>query len=379
LISSRRAAAGTVPLPPERNRVENRELTRDSAGIQDFVITGRYVSSQVRPRGLLLQDSDMNRSSVCRRRAIRLAGLILGCSVLISAPVLFAQTPSSEGKQKPINEFCPVMTEERVDPEVTTTYKGHTIAFCCKRCLRKFEGDPEHYAMRLAVFREDQEAAAGGGGAERTSASQGSSPPTAANTHEHGPSESEGGTMAQPAEGHAHEHGEHEHSEEGEAEHEEHEHGEHEHAAGASGLGKLIAWLGRFHPPAVNFPIAMLVGAALAELLRMGTKRQYFAGAGRFCLWFGGLGAVVAGMLGWFFAGFELTDSSWIMTTHRWLGTATVLWALVTLIVGERSYRVTDSSKLLVYHVLLFVGAVAVLTTGFFGGAMIYGIDHYAW
>ncbi|MFH1834492.1 MAG: YHS domain-containing protein, partial [bacterium] len=282
-----------------------------------------------------------------------------------------------------INELCPVMTEEPVDPEVTTTYKGDTIGFCCKRCRQKFEDDPERYAPRLAGLQVHEGGEAGPIDVEDTPASVASSPPPGSDRQEHERSEPagvpvtrQGGTSDEPGHGHADEHGDHEHGAKTEAEHEKHEH---EHAAGGSGLGRLMAWLGRFHPPMVNFPIAMLVGAAVAELLRMATKRQFFAGAGRFCLWFAGLTAAAAGVLGWFFAGFHLTDGRWIMTTHRWLGTATVVWAVLTLIVGERSYRAADSSKILVYRVLLFVGAIAVLTTGFFGGAMIYGINHYAW
>ena len=33
------------------------------------------------------------------------------------------------------------------------------------------------------------------------------------------------------------------------------------------GVPRPLAWLGKFHPPAVNFPIAMLTAAALSELL----------------------------------------------------------------------------------------------------------------
>lgn len=33
-----------------------------------------------------------------------------------------------------INTTCPVMGEE-IDPEVTTSYNGATVAFCCKGCV----------------------------------------------------------------------------------------------------------------------------------------------------------------------------------------------------------------------------------------------------
>jgi uncharacterized membrane protein/YHS domain-containing protein len=293
------------------------------------------------------------------RHGFRLAAWLFLVPVLSSgtASALEPNQPAPHAKQ-PVNRYCPVLPEEEVDPSVTTTYQGMTIGFCCKKCLRKFEANPQRYADRLAAFQK--EAAGGqdlaGGHADEEGH---------AHTSEANP---------------AHEHDDHEEGELGE--HEEMESGaehHHDHGAGGSGIARLIAWFGNFHPAAVNFPIAMLVGAALSELLWIGTKRPLFTSAGRFCLWFGGLGAVAAGTLGWFFGGFHLVDKSWILTTHRWLGTSTALWALLTLIVGERAFRSTEGTRRVGYRVMLFVGAVAVVVTGFFGGAMVYGIDHYAW
>ncbi len=142
------------------------------------------------------------------------------------------------------------------------------------------------------------------------------------------------------------------------------------------GVPRPLAWLGKLHPPAVNFPVAMLTAAALSELLLIRTGRQLFFHATRFSVWVGALGALTAATLGWFFAGFRLTDDEWIMTTHRWLGTSASAWALVVLFLCERAYR---SAERRAFRLALFFGAALVATTGFFGGALLYGIDHYAW
>ena len=142
------------------------------------------------------------------------------------------------------------------------------------------------------------------------------------------------------------------------------------------GVPRPLAWLGKFHPPAVNFPIAMLTAAALSELLLIRTGRELFFQATRFSVWVGSLGAVAAAILGWFFAGFRLTDDEWLMTTHRWLGTSTFAWALLVLFLCERAYRRAERRA---FRLALFAGAALVTTTGFFGGALVYGIDHYAW
>jgi plastocyanin len=147
-----------------------------------------------------------------------------------------------------------------------------------------------------------------------------------------------------------------------------------------SGLaGEIIRWLGKFHPPAANFPIAMLVAAALAEILFAATGRPVFDAANRFCLWFGALAAVLTGTLGWFLGGFRTVDPSWIMTTHRWLGTSTDVLAVLALLLGEASRRPGRQRARRWFGVLLVVVALMALAAGFFGGALIYGIRHYDW
>jgi mono/diheme cytochrome c family protein/uncharacterized membrane protein len=146
-----------------------------------------------------------------------------------------------------------------------------------------------------------------------------------------------------------------------------------------SGFKKLILWLGKFHPPAVHFPIALLTFAAVAELLRMATGNPAFDAISRYCVWFGTLTAVVAGTLGWFVGGFSLIDASWVKMTHRWLGTSTVVWAGVVLLLSEVSRNPNRRGARICFRVTLVVVAVLVSVTGFFGGGVVFGLDHYSW
>lgn len=277
--------------------------------------------------------------------------------------------PTAQQSPEPTNTMCPVMTDEEVDPEIFTEYQGHKVYFCCKRCLRKFERNPQEYVVNLASFSPQQE-----------------------HTHETDEPAHDDGAAADAetgdgahAEDDGHEHDtldEHTHADgeshdtqpaSSEAEHEhEHDHG--------SELPAFLQWLGRFHPASVNFPIGLLVAAALAELLFIGTRRAMFATAARFCIWIGALGALGAAALGWLFGGLHLIDSDWIMTTHRWLGTSTAIVALIGLASSEFHHRKTQApTRTRLYRVMLFLGALLVSATGFLGGAMLYGIDHYAW
>jgi uncharacterized membrane protein len=144
-------------------------------------------------------------------------------------------------------------------------------------------------------------------------------------------------------------------------------------------LGKLIRWLGKFHPPAVHFPVALLSAAAVSELLRLTTGKPVFDGITRYCLWFGTLAAAGAGALGWFLAGFRLTDTSWVLMTHRWLGTSTVMCAGLVLVLSEASRYPDRKMTRICFRVTLFGVAALVSVTGFFGGAVVFGLDHYSW
>ncbi len=145
------------------------------------------------------------------------------------------------------------------------------------------------------------------------------------------------------------------------------------------GLAALVQWLGKFHPPLVHLPIAMLMAAALAEFLLIKTRRPAFGIAARYCLWVGALAAAVAAVSGWFFGGMKWTDGDWVMTAHRWIGTATAAWSVLVLILGELNLRRNSRATRVTYRLTLLLGAGLVGFTGFLGGCLIYGLDHYAW
>ena len=151
----------------------------------------------------------------------------------------------------------------------------------------------------------------------------------------------------------------------------------HEEVREAEGFVKFVYWFGNLHPPAVSLPIGLMIGAALSELLLIFTGNLFFAGATRFCVWTGGATAVVAGVFGWLLAGFRVTDGAWLLTTHRWLGTSAVLLALLVIGLVERAERSHDGGRTGL-RFALFSTAGIIMAAGFFGGAMIYGLDHYS-
>lgn len=143
---------------------------------------------------------------------------------------------------------------------------------------------------------------------------------------------------------------------------------------------EFMYWVGKLHPALVHFPIALLITGGVAEAAWLITGRSTFQVGARFCIWCGTVTAVIGTMTGWLYGGFHLVDEDWILMTHRWLGTATTFWACVILLTSELSRRYVHTRKVRIcFRFLLFAGIGLVSATGYFGGALIYGIDHYAW
>ncbi len=158
--------------------------------------------------------------------------------------------------------------------------------------------------------------------------------------------------------------------------------GRHDRAGSSRSRGfyaTLVRWLGKFHPATVHFPIALLWAAALAELSWAVSEQQRFRFAARFCLLLGALGASGTAILGWFLAGFQITDATWVHTLHRWLGTGTALWAVLTFGLSELSQLRNEVKWERSFWATLFLGPLLVLMTGFFGGGIVRGLNHYQW
>jgi uncharacterized membrane protein len=125
---------------------------------------------------------------------------------------------------------------------------------------------------------------------------------------------------------------------------------------------------GRAHVGLVHFPIALLLVALLAELLR---QRQ----AARFCLWLGALAASVASASGWINAGYGAGGDGDV-DAHRWAGVATAAVAWLAVLSGEM--RARGGRRLFARAYLLLLVAVAVLVSlsGHWGGQLVWGPDY---
>lgn len=233
------------------------------------------------------------------------------------------------------NEWCPVLPDEPVDPDIHTEYRGERVFLCCQKCLKQFRADPAAYVGNLPVL----------------------SALTAARDH---------------GEGEADQH----------AEVDQHDHAEHGDADESEPVG-MIRWLGRFHPLVVHFPIALLLMAAAAELLLIFTGASRFAFAARFCLWGGALGALGAAFLGWVGASAVEADysgfSARLLLFHRWVGVSTALASGVSLFACERLWQTDRNEWRRPYRFTLFLCTLLVTVAGHLGASLIYGWEYLAW
>lgn len=135
---------------------------------------------------------------------------------------------------------------------------------------------------------------------------------------------------------------------------------------------RLLDWLGRTHPVIVHFPIAFFPAALFTAIV--GRRRPAFAAPVQFLVVAGGIIAPIAALLGWFDA--MNADPDALMTVHRWLGTGIGLAALG---LGAWAWRKPGDVRGTAMIAALAAITAAIVVQGWYGGAMVHGIDHMNW
>lgn len=150
-------------------------------------------------------------------------------------------------------------------------------------------------------------------------------------------------------------------------------HAELAHRAEADEGFDLVDFLGRLHPSAVHFPIALFLVAALAEFIMFINPTAGVGGSVRFLVWTGAAGGIVAATLGWLAGGIRMSDRSEILGLHRWAGTGI---AVGGILLAFLSGAPANSVKRTVFRVGLAAIALAILFQGYWGAEMSMGPNH---
>ncbi len=261
-------------------------------------------------------------------RAISAGVLVMGIvATVCHADDQHASSDTQRSSEASVQTECPVMVGNKIDRDIYTDYKGKRVFFCCNSCRQAFIKDPETYLDKLPQF------SIGNSGVDDDAA---------AGHHEHD------GVDGDP-----------------------------------HGLARVIRFAGQFHPIAVHFPIALIMAAAVAELLGVftGTGKSLFLNASRFAIFVGALGAIAAMLLGWATGASAHYPPEFSLTfhLHRWMGTSSSVAIVVCAVLCELSYRRDNAALRSGYRVALGLSVVLISLTGYLGGTLVYGLNHYTW
>ena len=134
---------------------------------------------------------------------------------------------------------------------------------------------------------------------------------------------------------------------------------------------RVMSWIGRTHPFAVHFPIALFPVALVALILarRRGETVELI----RALIIVAGAAGVIAAVLGWFTGGFVLVDADAVQLWHRWIGTGlavigggVAVWAL------RRRSSVHSRGMVVALSAITLI----LLVQGWLGAALVHGMDH---
>lgn len=137
---------------------------------------------------------------------------------------------------------------------------------------------------------------------------------------------------------------------------------------------KLLELFGRLHVVLVHFPLALIVAAALFELLRRGRSERTRSSSAFSCLLLGWVSALVTASSGWVLAEHDPARGRLAETLelHRWFGVAGVSAATLAVLLGALA-RDRTGRLLAAYRLALLASAIAVGVGGHFGGTLVHG------
>ena len=70
---------------------------------------------------------------------------LVGMIIVLCAGLMVSAGPTTAPSTQPVNQYCAVNHDEKIDPSVTTVYNGKVVGFCCPDCIPMFQKNPEKY------------------------------------------------------------------------------------------------------------------------------------------------------------------------------------------------------------------------------------------
>jgi uncharacterized membrane protein/mono/diheme cytochrome c family protein len=150
-------------------------------------------------------------------------------------------------------------------------------------------------------------------------------------------------------------------------------------AQDAGGENNSSSWvstfLGRLHPLAVHFPVALILFAALLELLSLRKFQSTLRPGISISLAIGMVSAIIAAILGLLLSNTGDYGGE-ILTIHQWTGIGTSLIGVIAYVLLKRTQRHPSRAAIKLYRGFLFIAALSVSVSGHFGASLTHGEDY---
>jgi uncharacterized membrane protein len=134
-----------------------------------------------------------------------------------------------------------------------------------------------------------------------------------------------------------------------------------------------MALTGRLHPLLVHFPIALILIAAIAELIFLVTRFPRWQTVAVANVRAGAVFAVGSAGAGWVLASSHIVEASPALEWHRWLGLMAAIAAITAALMAGKIDPPGKPQRL--YRIALFLAAAIVAVAGHFGAVLVWGAD----
>lgn len=141
--------------------------------------------------------------------------------------------------------------------------------------------------------------------------------------------------------------------------------------------GRLLAWLGMWHPAVIHFPIALVLTVGFLEAAAALRRQPLYAASNKLLLGIATLGAFAAAPLGWASAGMPAADDESALAIHRWLGTALPVLILALWWLKRPAEQAARRLGGRGYEAALALTVMLILIQAYFGAEVTHGAGHF--